>query len=312
MENSRLDSGMDEWLRVYKQRSVKAATYDRLRVSFSMLCRNEISAVSIRDISTEDIQRYMNELADRGYAITTIKKQYTLITAYLKYEYARGRIQLPVYIGVKLPERGGVQNGSGMESEVFTSCEQTALKRVLTTLERRPYGAIFLMLELGLRSGEAQSLKWEDILWGKRAMRIHRTFVRLSSEKGVSFVQDSAKSRTSNRTVPLTAAAMDILERIRRNKQSSSPYVFPSLDDPDMPVSYFSVRWAMQQACREANVRYRSVHALRHTFATNCYNRGCDVKILSKLLGHADVGITYNIYIHLYGDALEEMRKVIE
>lgn len=312
MENSRLDSGMDEWLRVYKQRSVKAATYDRLRVSFSMLCRNEISAVSIRDISTEDIQRYMNELADRGYAITTIKKQYTLITAYLKYEYARGRIQLPVYIGVKLPERGGVQNGSGMESEVFTSCEQTALKRVLTTLERRPYGAIFLMLELGLRSGEAQSLKWEDILWGKRAMRIHRTFVHLSSEKGVSFVQDSAKSRTSNRTVPLTAAAMDILERIRRNKQSSSPYVFPSLDDPDMPVSYFSVRWAMQQACREANVRYRSVHALRHTFATNCYNRGCDVKILSKLLGHADVGITYNIYIHLYGDALEEMRKVIE
>ena len=85
MESSRLDSGMEEWFRVYKQRSVKAATYDRLRVSFSMLCRNEISAVSIRDISTEDIQRYMNELADRGYAITTIKKQYTLITAYLKY-----------------------------------------------------------------------------------------------------------------------------------------------------------------------------------------------------------------------------------
>lgn len=52
-------------------------------------------------------------------------------------------------------------------------------------------------------------------------------------------------------------------------------------------------------------------HALRHTCATNCYNRGCDVKILSKLLGHADVSITYNIYIHLYGDALEEMRSVI-
>ena len=100
----------------------------------------------------------------------------------------------PVYIGMKLPERGGVQNGSGMESEVFTLREQTALKRILTTLERRAYGAIFLMLELGLRSWEAQSLQWDDILWGKKAIRIHRTFVHLSSEKGISFVQDSAKS----------------------------------------------------------------------------------------------------------------------
>jgi hypothetical protein len=32
---------------------------------------------------------------------------------------------------------------------------------------------------------------------------------------------------------------------------------------------------------------------------------------MSKLLGHADVSITYNIYIHLYGDDLEEMRGVL-
>ena len=44
---------------------------------------------------------------------------------------------------------------------------------------------------------------------------------------------------------------------------------------------------------------------------TNCYYRGCNVKIMSKLLGHADVTVTYNIYIHLFGDALEEMRSVI-
>lgn len=312
LETNRLDTGIDEWLRMYKRRSVKAATYDRLRVSFDMLMRNRISSVMIADITTEDIQNYMNDLADEGYAITTIKKQFTLITAYLKYEYARGRIQVPVYIGVKLPDERNVQNGSNEGMDVFSPFEQNALKRILTTLKRRPYGAIFLMLELGLRSGEAQSLQWDDILWGKKAIRIHRTFVHLSSEKGISFVQDSAKSKTSNRTVPLTNAAMDILERIRENQNTNSPYVFPSLGDPDMPISYFSVRWSMQQACKEANVDYRSVHTLRHTFATNCYNRGCDVKILSKLLGHADVSITYNIYIHLYGDALEEMRKVIE
>lgn len=44
-----------------------------------------------------------------------------------------------------------------------------------------------------------------------------------------------------------------------------------------------------------------------HTFATNCYHEGMEVKILSKLLGHSDVNVTYNIYIHLYEDGFEEM-----
>jgi site-specific recombinase XerD len=49
----------------------------------------------------------------------------------------------------------------------------------------------------------------------------------------------------------------------------------------------------------------------RHAFATNCYYRGRDIKILSKLLGRADVNITYNPCIHLSGDALDEMKAVI-
>ncbi|MGI6168933.1 MAG: tyrosine-type recombinase/integrase [Christensenellales bacterium] len=53
------------------------------------------------------------------------------------------------------------------------------------------------------------------------------------------------------------------------------------------------------------------MHVFRHTFATNCYYRGCDVKIPSKLLGHADVNIPYNTYIHLFGDALEEMWAIV-
>ena len=62
----------------------------------------------------------------------------------------------------------------------------------------------------------------------------------------------------------------------------------------------------------KAQVEYRGMHVFRHTFATNCYYKGCEIKKLSKLLGHASVTITYNTYIHLYGDALEELRSVIE
>ena len=72
------------------------------------------------------------------------------------------------------------------------------------------------------------------------------------------------------------------------------------------------MRYQIQKACLTAGVPYKGLHVFRHTFATNCYYRGANVKLLSKLLGHADVSITYNTYIHLFGDALEEMRNVVD
>ena len=75
--------------------------------------------------------------------------------------------------------------------------------------------------------------------------------------------------------------------------------------------AYEALRWKTKCACRDAGVQYRGEHVFRHTFATNCYYKGMDIKILSRLLGHADVNITYNIYVHLYGDGFDEMYEAL-
>ena len=100
-----------------------------------------------------------------------------------------------------------------------------------------------------------------------------------------------------------------LLNKLFDNADDPHDYIFAGEDR--QPISYEALRWQIQRACDEANVPYKGQHVFRHTFATNCYYRGCDVKILSKLLGHADVAITYNVYINLFGDALEEMRSVV-
>ncbi len=41
------------------------------------------------------------------------------------------------------------------------------------------------------------------------------------------------------------------------------------------------------------------VHTLRHTFASMLFQNGCDVKVVSDILGHSDTKITENIYIHV-------------
>ncbi len=50
--------------------------------------------------------------------------------------------------------------------------------------------------------------------------------------------------------------------------------------------------------CKRLDIKHYSFHALRHTFATRCIENGFDVKSLSELLGHADVNITLNRYVH--------------
>ena len=136
------------------------------------------------------------------------------------------------------------------------------------------------MLEAGLRTGEAQRLAWDDILWEQKAIRIDKTLVRLSSNKGLSFVQNSAKSKTSNRTIPLSAQAMRILERLSETAEDLNGFIFPSSDDPSLPILYCTIKYYLKKACEAANVKYRSAHSLRHTFATNCYRRRRNIKIL--------------------------------
>ena len=59
-------------------------------------------------------------------------------------------------------------------------------------------------------------------------------------------------------------------------------------------------------AFEAARVEQCGIHALRHSFASNLYARGVEVKIISKLLGHASVEITYNRYIHFFESEIDD------
>ena len=58
--------------------------------------------------------------------------------------------------------------------------------------------------------------------------------------------------------------------------------------------------------------RFRGLHALRHSFASNLYARGVEVKIISKLLGHSSTQITIDRYVHLFeGDLDDTLRQAV-
>ena len=296
-----------EWMVNYKKNSVKPSTYDRLETSYNLMLKYSIAFVEIDQIDTDYLQQYINELVESKYAMSTIKKQYHLITEFMDYANWKGIIDRPYHKGVEMPSRASILKPK-KDIIAYTPYEQERLKSVLYTLDRPAYAAAILMLETGMRIGEVLALDWGDINFKRSTVGIHKTFVRLGNHNK-SYVQGEAKSHTSNRVVPLSSRAIDLLKKL----YSEDPYKnFIIHDRYGDPLSYEAVRWQIKMACEEAGVEYYGQHVFRHTFATNCYNKGCDVKLLSKFLGHSDVTITYNIYIHLFGDAVEEMRLILD
>ena len=296
-----LTSYIAEWLTTFKQTTVKQSTYDRLLTSVKALEGFEIATMPIGEITCIDIQRYVNELIKRGYGLSTIKKQMRIVTAPLKQASALHIISKDPGIGIRLPSRYNVAKPERL-IEAYTDEEQTALRSVLYNGQRAGYSAIILMIETGLRVGEALALRWQDVQLTRKRIYVRNTVVRLANRKQ-SFVQDSVKSESSRRTVPLTPEAIRLLERLYERRKNE--WVFTNRDGERL--SYEALRYQTRIACQEAGIEYRGEHVFRHTFATNCYHKGIDVKILSRLLGHADVNITYNLYIHLYGDGFDEM-----
>ena len=301
MESISLANYIDEWLNTYMSYAVKQSTYDRLLTSARALEGFSIASMPIAEITSVHIQRYVNELAGSGYGLSTIKKQMRIVTAPLKQAAALHEIPANPAVGIKLPARCNVRKVE-RAAEAYSPEEQAALACELQTYVRPGYAAIALMMATGLRVGEALALRWKDVQLTRKRLMVRATVVRLANKKQ-SFVQEGAKSESSNRVIPLTPQAVSLLESLTETRRGE--WVFTNTDG--QRLSYEALRYQTQQACKAAGVEYRGEHVFRHTFATNCYYNGVDVKILSRLLGHADVNITYNIYVHLYGDGFDEM-----
>ena len=302
--NMPLSEYVSHWLTTYKRLTVKAPTYNRLIGSLTTLKEYAISDMKISDIYPRDIQAYLNELVGDGYSLSTIKKQLCIVTAPLKHAASEGIISRDPTSTIKLPRHDTIPHQS-REITAYTSDEQYRLREALKSVSDYKAAFIEVLLETGMRAGEALALEWNDINWFKKSITIRKTVVN-PMNKNKSYVQNGAKSATSNRTIPMSTRCCAILQNLNSKK---SGFVF--IDSTGERLSYQSLMKAMKRVCKIADIEYRGMHVLRHTFATNCYYRGCDVKILSKLLGHATPAITYAIYVNLYGDALEEMKSIV-
>lgn len=292
------------WLTAFKQNSIKASSYDRLLTSKTALEKYKISSMPIGKISLFNVQNYINEIVRDGYSMSSVKKMIQIVTAPLKQAAAMRIIPCDPSVGISLPIQENIKKPT-KDVCAYTEDEQDNLRRVIHSKNQNAYLCDEFMIETGLRVGEALALRWKDVDLKRQRFTVRATVINLANKR-TSYVQESPKSHCSKRTLPLTQRALDILTFLK--SRAKTEWVFENGKDR---LSYESLRYRTSQLCAEASVDYHGEHVFRHTFATNCYYKGIDIKILSKLLGHADVYTTYNTYINLYGDGFDAMYNAL-
>ena len=297
---------MLNWLEKFKKGKLRPSSYERYQFCLQLLCKDELALMDVRAIRLEHIQEYVNRLGDMS--ASTIKKQKLLLSQVLEYALLTELIQRNPVEGVEMPP----MTHNTKVVFPYEKDEQEKLVTAFTEIKgnklrlRYGWGAV-LILETGLRAGEALALEWPDINEEKRTLKVNKNMVRVN---GKNIVQRTTKTESGKRTIPLNSRAMEAIRHLKAQRIVGCPYVFATQNGKHL--SYRNLLATMEKACEAAGVEHRGLHALRHSFASNLYAKGVEVKVISRLLGHASVEITYNRYIHFFeGDIDDTLRQAV-
>jgi len=157
----------------------------------------------------------------------------------------------------------------------------------------------------GLRAGEALALTWDNVDLNQRLIHVRKNASCVKNRenegngKKYKIIITTVKTKCGNRTIPLNDKAYAALQWLRRNQDENhivSEYV--DCTEKGEILSQKNLPKILKDLLKAAEVPYKNVHSFRHTFATNLIESGVDVKVVSQLLGHSSVKVTYDIYVH--------------
>lgn len=286
------------------QITVKQSTVATYRGIYSSYIDPELGNKNIITIKSQDFDQLIHKLSyDNGLSSRTLCLAATVLRHCFRYANSIGINAIdPSYI--KRPK------AKKQNTEILTDDEYRTLINYCTSMHSTSTLGILLTLYTGLRIGELCALQWGDIDALTKTLNVRRTVLRINNTIPNNCIEntapktrliiDSPKSAASTRCIPIPECLWDLLESYRKN---DNVYILSGTQKFYEP-RYF--RKLYYQILDKAMIKHYSYHALRHTFATNCVNLGFNPKVLSEILGHSDVSITFNTYIHT---SLEAMRR---
>lgn len=288
---------LDEWLQSSRNK-IKESTYARYDHLIRSHIKPSLGKYPVSKISTKLVEGYIDNKLKNGrldgegaLSAKTVSDILTVVKSSMGYAKYIG-----IYIICNLEKLCVKQQNKNIR--VLTVKEQESLVCVLTeSMDLSKFG-VLLALYTGIRIGELCALRWEDFMLDFSTLKVQKTLQRIQdTSKGAStktkVIITEPKSKCSIRDIPLPAFLIP-----EAKKFSCHPKAFVLTGDRVRYIEPRTMQNHFKQYVDTCGIANANFHALRHTFATRCIEAGFEIKSLSEILGHANVNITLNRYVH--------------
>ena len=316
------------WLSLYKvPPTVKPATYASYLDIYNVHFFEYFGEMMLFEVTQDIVQQYyiLKQLNGArkdgkpgGLSAKTIRNHHVLLKDFFAYAKTKYKLELNPTEKTNRPE---VQNP---DTRVLATEEMTIfIKEVMRETQRV---AMLVSLFTGVRIGELLALEVSDLSLKEQSIAVQRNLIRVKTKaisldnphiKILNFkpekkthliVQDTPKTKTSNRVIPLSDDLCElVLRHLFTMEKSEWPnpdnLLFPSMKGTYLdPKSYEKRLDAVSKRCEILKV---NPHALRHTFATRLVEESVPLSVVKDLLGHSSIAVTQR-YTHRNSDLERE------
>jgi integrase len=189
--------------------------------------------------------------------------------------------------------------------EMMTLTDEQA-RTLLTAAEQERFAALYVLaVTTGMREGELLGPRWQDLDFDRASLHVR---VNVQEANG-RFIIAEVKTAYSRRNIALTKVAIEALRshRARQHEEwlalggawnSALDLVFPNSLGGIMVPGHLAKR-SFKRLLGQVGLPDRRFHDLRHTAAILLLSRGVHPKVVSEMLGHADISITLRMYTHV-------------
>ncbi len=236
--------------------------------------------VPVEDLKPQHLQRYLLYCMHNGLKENSVHSRMNA----LKFYYEQVLHRQKMFFEIPRPKK------PLLLPKVLSKEEIARIIKAISNLKHKTM--IMLGYGCGLRVSEITALNVADVDGNRRLLFIRR-----------------AKGK-KDRIISLSPALLVMLREYYRQYRPGK-YLFEGAT-PGMPYSVRSLEAIIQAAKQKAGIhKSGSMHMLRHSFATHLLDKGTDVVLIQKLLGHNDIKTTLR-YLHVTNKDLLNILSPIE
>lgn len=327
-KNITVKDWFETWLTVYKT-DLKESTISTYRQVFKNCIAAEIGNKKINAVKAETLQKLINELVQNGISYKRASLVYIVLNGIFTHAKRLHYINVNPMAekAVILPPKKRFKDREYKQGKRLIFMDPKQKDLFIEYSKGSVYQDIYIfMLNTGTRLGEATGLQWSDVDFQKKEIHISHT---LNYIRGRGRILDTTKSESSNRVLPMSNKVFELLKRIRLEQIENRSALGSSWkEEPHLCNMVFTqptggafwesdIRVDMNHISEKIvkdghDFQRISPHTFRHTFATLGLKNGIPPKVMQKLLGHASIRITLDIYASVLKEDLTESMNLIE